>query len=120
MLTSRLSASRVLSQISPQKPRRSRSRESCDVIPRRCAGILIPLFSLRSAGDFGRGDIGGLAAVGDLALAMGQRLIQLLPIDETPPGETRPYSAMSGLAIDPRYIPTAQHPGADPARGRLA
>jgi len=40
----------------------------------------------------------------DFALAMGHRMIQLLPIDETAPGETSPYSAMSVLAIDPRYI----------------
>ena len=40
----------------------------------------------------------------DFALAMRHRMIQLLPIDETAPGETSPYSAMSVLAIDPRYI----------------
>jgi 4-alpha-glucanotransferase len=90
------------------------------VIPRRCAGILIPLFALRSAGDYGRGDIGGLTGIGDLALAMGQQLIQLLPIDETPPGEASPYSAMSVLAIDPRYIATALLPGGDAGRGGVA
>ena len=78
------------------------------MIPERIAGILIPLFSLRSPGDRGRGDIGGLAAMGELALAMGHRLIQLLPIDETPPDEASPYSAMSVLAIDPRYIAITQ------------
>ena len=74
----------------------------------RIAGILIPLFSLRSAGDMGRGDIGGLRAMGDLALAMGHRALQLLPIDETPPGEASPYSAMSVMAIDPRYVSIKQ------------
>lgn len=83
------------------------------VIPRRLAGVLIPLFSLRSANDFGRGEIGGLVEFGELATAMGQRLIQLLPIDETPPGESSPYSAMSVIAIDPAYISAQDRPGID-------
>jgi 4-alpha-glucanotransferase len=71
---------------------------------KRFAGVLIPLFSLRTSQDFGRGEIRGLVPMADLALAIGHRMIQLLPIDETAPGETSPYSAMSVLAIDPRYI----------------
>lgn len=74
------------------------------MLPERAAGILIPLFATRSADDFGRGDISGLAGMGELARAMGQRLILLLPIDETPPGETSPYSASSVFAIDSLYI----------------
>src|SRR5271163_62289 len=85
------------------------------MIPERSAGLLIPLFSLRSAGDLGRGDIGGLTAAGELAQTMGQRLILLLPIDETPPGEASPYSAMSVLAIDPLYISTQGLRGVSPA-----
>jgi 4-alpha-glucanotransferase len=70
----------------------------------RVAGVLIPLFSLRTTADLGRGEIPGLVPMADLALAMGHRMIQLLPIDETAPGETSPYSAMSVLAVDPLYI----------------
>ncbi len=70
----------------------------------RVAGVLIPLFSLRTTDDLGRGEIRGLMPMADFALAMGHRMIQLLPIDETAPGETSPYSAMSVLAIDPLYI----------------
>lgn len=70
----------------------------------RIASVLIPLFSLRTSEDFGRGEIHGLLPMAELALAMGHRMIQLLPIDETAPGETSPYSAMSVMAIDPRYI----------------
>src|SRR5262245_66669996 len=33
-----------------------------------------------------------------------QRLLQLLPINELPGHDTSPYSALSGMAIDPRYI----------------
>ncbi len=42
--------------------------------------------------------------MGELAAAMGCRLLQLLPIDETAPGEASPYSAMSVAAIDPSYL----------------
>ncbi|MGA2411401.1 MAG: 4-alpha-glucanotransferase [Candidatus Binataceae bacterium] len=70
----------------------------------RIAGVIIPLFSLNSAGDLGRGDIGGLRPMADLALAMGHRLIQFLPLDETAPGELSPYSAMSVAAIEPSFI----------------
>ena len=34
----------------------------------------------------------------------GQRLLQLLPINEMPPAETSPYSALSAMAIDPQFI----------------
>ena len=34
----------------------------------------------------------------------GQRLLQLLPINEMPPDETSPYSALSAMAIDPQFI----------------
>ncbi len=71
---------------------------------KRIASVLIPLFSLRTIEDFGRGEIHALAPMAKLALAMGHRMIQLLPIDETAPDETSPYSATSVLAIDPRYI----------------
>jgi 4-alpha-glucanotransferase len=86
----------------------------------RCAGVLIPLFSLRSIGDFGRGEIGGLAPMADFALAMGHRLIQLLPINEVAPGETSPYSALSVFAIDPIYVSADGLPGLDAAAGASA
>jgi 4-alpha-glucanotransferase len=70
----------------------------------RCAGVLIPLFSLRTERDLGRGEIGGLREMVDLAVAMGHRVIQLLPLDEPAPGEASPYSALSVFAIDPMYI----------------
>ncbi len=81
----------------------------------RIAGVLIPLFSLRTTDDLGRGEIRGLVPMADFALAMGHRMIQLLPIDETAPGETSPYSAMSVLAIDPLYISARGLDGVDAA-----
>ncbi len=81
----------------------------------RLAGVLVPLFSLRTTDDLGRGEIRGLIPMADFALAMGHRMIQLLPIDETAPGETSPYSAMSVLAIDPLYISARGLDGIDAA-----
>ncbi|MBV8771606.1 MAG: 4-alpha-glucanotransferase [Deltaproteobacteria bacterium] len=80
----------------------------------RCAGILIPLFSIRSIDDFGRGEFGGLIPMARMALAMGHRLLQLLPIDEVPAGETSPYSALSVFALDPIYLSVRPLPGLKP------
>jgi 4-alpha-glucanotransferase len=74
-----------------------------NVIP-RIAGILIPLSSIRARNDAGIGDIAALSAMAELAAAMGNRAILLLPLDETAPGMASPYSALSLFAIDPIYI----------------
>jgi 4-alpha-glucanotransferase len=79
----------------------------------RCAGILIPLFSIRSIEDFGRGEINGLKPMAEMAFAMGHRLLQLLPIDEVAAGETSPYCALSVFAIDPIYLTLKLLPGVD-------
>jgi 4-alpha-glucanotransferase len=70
----------------------------------RIAGVMVPLFSIRTRVDAGIGDIAALAAMTDLAAAMEHRGILLLPLDETAPGEASPYSALSVFAIDPIYI----------------
>ncbi len=74
---------------------------------KRSAGVLIPLFSIRTADDPGCGEIPGLSAMMDFALAAAHRVIQLLPINETAPSEASPYSALSLFAIDPIYIAAA-------------
>ena len=50
----------------------------------RAAGIVLPLFSLRSAGDWGIGDIGDLAPFGSWLRRAGFRALQLLPISTLP------------------------------------
>jgi 4-alpha-glucanotransferase len=81
----------------------------------RSAGVLIPLFSLRTRDDLGRGEIGGLIAMADVALKMGHRVIQLLPLDDLAPGETSPYTAMSVFAIEPMYVSVRGLEGVDAA-----
>lgn len=80
----------------------------------RIAGILIPLFSIRTRTDAGIGDIASLRPMTDLTAAMGNRAILMLPIDETAPGMASPYSALSLFAIDPIYIDINDLPGVSP------
>lgn len=70
----------------------------------RRAGLLLPLFSLRTGLDWGIGEIGDLGSLAIWLRRAGQRVLQLLPLNELPDHETSPYSALSGMAIDPRFI----------------
>jgi 4-alpha-glucanotransferase len=70
----------------------------------RRAGALIPLFSIPSSRSWGIGEIGDIASIVRWLAAAGIRILQLLPINEMPPGETSPYSALSAMAIDPQFI----------------
>ena len=64
----------------------------------------MPLFSIPSSRSWGIGEIGDIATMARWLEAAGQRVLQLLPIFEMPPGETSPYSALSAMAIDPQFI----------------
>jgi 4-alpha-glucanotransferase len=72
-------------------------------MPRR-AGILVPLFSIPSSDSWGIGEIGDIPVLAAWLRAAGQRILQLLPINEMPPAERSPYSALSAMAIDPQFI----------------
>lgn len=71
---------------------------------RREAGLLLPLFSLRSRRDWGIGEIGDMPGFAAWAAGAGHRLWQLLPILEMSLGERSPYAALSAFAIDPVYL----------------
>jgi 4-alpha-glucanotransferase len=70
----------------------------------RRAGLLVPLFSLASTRGWGIGEIADIERITGWLDRAGQRVLQLLPINEMPPGETSPYSALSAMAIDPQFI----------------
>ena len=70
----------------------------------RRAGALIPLFSIPSSRSWGIGEIGDIAPMVGWLEAAGIKILQLLPINEMPPGEMSPYSALSAMAIDPQFI----------------
>ena len=72
---------------------------------RRTAGVLIPLFSIRTRRSWGIGDIADLPELARwVAEEAGQRLVQLLPVCDLPGSETSPYSAATSFGIDPMYI----------------
>ena len=71
---------------------------------RRQAGLLVPLFSCPSSTSWGIGDIGDLVPLTAWLAGAGQRVLQLLPINEMASGQQSPYSALSAMAIDPIYI----------------
>lgn len=81
---------------------------------RRLAGTLVPLFSLRTEGSFGVGDFGDLAAMTDLVADTGQRVLQLLPINDTTTSrrwtDSYPYSCISIFALNPIYVDLRQLP----------
>ena len=74
----------------------------------RGVGTAIPVFSLRTADDFGIGEFRDLRPVVDWAAATGQCILQLLPVnDTTRKGEwadSYPYSPVSTFALHPLYI----------------
>lgn len=73
----------------------------------RRAGILVPLFSIPSTRSWGIGEIADIEPMSRWLDAAGGRVLQLLPTNEMPPGETSPYSALSAMAIDPQFIAIA-------------
>jgi 4-alpha-glucanotransferase len=76
----------------------------------RRAGLLLPLFSCPSSTSWGIGDIGDLRAIAAWLAGAGQRVVQLLPLNEMATGQQSPYSALSAMAIDPIFICLAQVP----------
>jgi len=81
---------------------------------RRLAGTLVPVFSLRSEGSFGVGDFGDLKTMIDYVSTTGQRVLQVLPINDSTVTHTwtdsYPYSCISIFALHPQYVDLRQLP----------
>ncbi len=69
----------------------------------RKAGVVVPLFSIRTRRDWGVGQITDLPACAAWIRRAGHTLLQILPPHELSSGETSPYGALSAFAIDPLY-----------------
>ncbi len=78
----------------------------------RLAGLLLPAFSPRRAGDMGIGDTRALREWIDRAAETGIGFLQLLPINETG-GDDSPYNAISSVALEPLYLAMEEVPGLD-------
>ncbi len=74
----------------------------------RGAGVVLPVFSLRSEHGFGIGEFYDLRALADWAAQAGMQLIQTLPVNDTTRSHTNrdsyPYNAISVFALHPVYI----------------
>lgn len=74
----------------------------------KCAGVAIPVFSLRSKNGFGVGEFLDLKKAVDWAKKTGQRIIQTLPINDTilyhTNADSYPYNAVSVYALHPIYL----------------
>ena len=78
----------------------------------KIAGVLAPLFALRTEDDLGIGDVAALRQFIDWARDLGFALVQLLPINETG-GDHSAYNAISSRAIDPTTLHLAPGSPAD-------
>lgn len=74
----------------------------------RVAGTLVPVFSLRTKESFGVGDFGDLEKMLDFMRATGQKVLQVLPVNDTTITHTwtdsYPYSCISIFALHPQYV----------------
>lgn len=89
---------------------------------RKFAGTLVPVFSLRSKKSAGIGDFGDLKSMIDLVAKTGQKVLQLLPINDTSITHTwtdsYPYSCISVFAIHPQYADLQALPELEDAKAR--
>jgi 4-alpha-glucanotransferase len=74
----------------------------------RGAGVALPVFSLRSERSLGVGEFADLKPLAEWAHAVGLKLIQILPINDTTSShdwtDSYPYSAISVYALHPLYL----------------
>ena len=79
-----------------------------DNVQWRGAGVAVPVFSLRSEQSFGVGEFADLQLLGDWCAKTGQRIIQILPINDTSMSfswyDSYPYNTVSSFALHPLYI----------------
>ncbi len=89
---------------------------------RHLAGTLVPVFSLRSEKSAGVGDFGDLVSMIDLVAKTGQKVLQLLPINDTTITHTwtdsYPYSCISIFALHPQYANLHALPALKDAKAR--
>ncbi|MCX7914749.1 MAG: 4-alpha-glucanotransferase [Verrucomicrobiae bacterium] len=85
----------------------------------KLAGVLCPVFSMRTEDDLGIGDTEAVRQMIDWCHKHGLSILQVLPINETS-DDNSPYNAISSMALEPTTIATnPQHlPDLTPTRFR--
>ena len=88
----------------------------------KLAGTQVPVFSLRTRKSAGIGDFGDLKTMIDFVASTGQKVLQLLPINDTTITHTwtdsYPYSCISVFAIHPQYADLHALPELKDAKAR--
>lgn len=74
------------------------------LLEKKHTGAMLPLFSMRGKKDWGIGDISCIGPWTGVLAALNLDLLQLLPVNEMPPGVSCPYTTLSAFAVDPIYI----------------
>ena len=80
------------------------------------AGILEPVFAIRTEEDLGIGDTEGVRQMIDWCHRHRLSILQTLPINEIS-DDNSPYNALSSLAIEPATIAISPAPHPGPAAG---
>jgi len=86
----------------------------------RQAGVLVPLFSIRTPSGWGLGEIPDLVPFARWAAAAGFSVIQVLPVQEASRGQSSPYAALTAFALDPVYVAVDALEDFEAAGGREA
>jgi len=74
------------------------------ILDRRRAGVMVPLFSLRSGTGWGVGEYPDLPRFAAWAHRAGFSCVLTLPLLEPSPGQDSPYASCSFFALDPMYV----------------
>lgn len=88
----------------------------------KASGVSIPVFSLRTKNSFGIGEFSDLKKLVDWAVKTGQKIIQVLPVNDTISTHTwadsYPYNAISIYALHPIYLGLKEFPLKDKTKYR--
>ena len=80
----------------------------------KTAGVVIPVFSLRTSNSYGVGDFGDLKKMIDWAEKVDMHVIQILPVNDTTTTgqwtDSYPYNAISVYALHPIYCDLSSLP----------
>lgn len=73
----------------------------------KCAGLAIPIFSIRTENGVGVGEFGDIPVMVEWAVKTGMKIVQVLPVNDTVASHTwrdsYPYAAISVHALHPIY-----------------
>src|SRR5687767_4531346 len=76
----------------------------------RLSGLLLPVFSFRSRTDFGIGDFGAMDDLYRWMNVARQKMLMVLPLLPTAPGDSSPYATRSAFGLNPLFIDLHQVP----------